>query len=142
MKSILCFIKGVSTSRLGLILLVIHLAFFIYAIAEKPSSPWRSRDISWPEMQENLPAGYVFVAGRYFHWAYESLSFQALTLIDLPALFFQEIISQICWARFYSQLSAHLVSWVEAGFWLFYGSLQWLFIGYCIERFNHLRKEL
>ena len=140
LKAILRFAKNVLTSRLGLILCLVHFLFFAYAILEKQPAP-RGEDMSWAEFQQLGSSSSLF-AGRNLHWHYESALLQVLLVLDLPAMFAVSIFSEVFLPQSFAQLSVWTVSWIGAGLMVFFSSLQWLLVGYCIERWLVVSKEL
>jgi hypothetical protein len=118
-----------------------HILVFIYVIIDKLKQPATGSDVSWEEFNQEGPA-HSLIAGRIFHWAYESVLMRVITLIDTPALFLADLTTAVLPSQLYSQASAYTASWILVGMWLIYSSLQWLLAGYCVERYLEIRKEL
>jgi hypothetical protein len=140
-KRLLNLINSIATNRIGLILLVAHLALFAYAIIEKLHNPAQGKDLSWEEFNKEAQSS-TLIAGRLFHWAYESVVLQILMVIDMPVLLIAALTAMVFPRGICSSLSAYTVSWIAVWVWLFCGSLQWLIIGYWIKRYLQIRKEL
>jgi hypothetical protein len=140
-KTAIRFAKNVLTSRLGLILCLVHFLFFAYAILEKQPVSRGDGEMSWAEFQQLGSSSSLF-AGRNLHWHYESALLKTLLVLDLPAMFAVSIFSELFLPQSFARLSVWAVSWIGAGLVIFFSSLQWLFVGYCIERWLVVSKEL
>ena len=75
------FLAEASRSRLAWLLVFLHAAWFLLAIANM-SPP--SRDFAHL-LEHSEGSSVTIFAGRPFHFHYESLSLQLLTLFDLPS---------------------------------------------------------
>lgn len=74
------FLKRVALSRVGQLLLVVHLCLVVYGFAQKPAlGPG-----SIPCVEQ--PSSAILLAGRSYHFHYESDLIKAVTVLDLPAL--------------------------------------------------------
>jgi hypothetical protein len=135
------FIKSFTTNPVGLTLFFSHILLFIYVIIDKLQQPATGRDVSWEELYQEGSA-HSLIAGRIFHWAYESALMQVITLIDMPSLILADLTTAVFPSQLYSQSSAYTASWILVGMWLIYSSLQWLLAGYCVKRYLEIRKEL
>ena len=117
-------LKRVALSRVGHLLLVVHLCLVVYGFAWKPSvSPY-----TYPCVAQ--PSSNVLIAGRSYHFHYESDLIKALTALDLPAFtlgsFLDTLLSSF-------QICAYAASWIFAAIFLSLASLQWLVIGWFLE---------
>ena len=117
--------KRILTSRLGLFLVVAHLIIIIFEFRQKASFPYMPC-----EGDRFQGAGVLFVAGRFFHWNYESVLLQIVTLLDFPAIAFSSLFSDLFSSL---NLCAYPKSWVEAIAVLIFASLQWLLIGFGLQ---------
>jgi hypothetical protein len=81
-KVIKAFVRRVSASRAGLLLAFVHLCLVVYGFAQKEAV----------ELGGDGPfditrhAGVSIIAGRAFHWHYESTLLKVVCLLDLPGL--------------------------------------------------------
>lgn len=82
MSVVRAFVRGCIRSRLGWLLVCLHAAWFVFAVANM-SPPA-------PEFAKYLDNGgwssAALLAGRPFHFAYESIPLKVVFLIDLPAM--------------------------------------------------------
>jgi len=134
MKKAFCFLKRVASSRVGNVLLILHLSLVIFDFAQKPPVP-RAQSNIVHEADKPLSSS-LLLAGRSFHWHYESALLKFLILVDLPGIFVSLLISVILIPLFYvlSPLGAYDESWFAAGVFLLGASIQWQFLGYWLER--------
>lgn len=117
LKSTFRFIKRVAASRLGQILFMIHLILLLYVYAERGA-----------------------LVERSVHPYYESVLFNVLILLDLPALIVSSLIAFPV-AHESSYLHTYWwSSWVGDAIGLLCASTQWWLIGYFIERFFRRKK--
>jgi integral membrane sensor domain MASE1 len=117
---------------LGQFLVVAHLLFIVYEFAQKPAATYADTPcvVGWSSAS--------LIAGRNYHWAYESTPLKIVSLLDLPALFVGGLAS-----RLFSPLNlcALTASWVEAILALTFASIQWLLVGFIVESiFRGLKK--
>lgn len=122
-KAALKLCKRVITSRFGQFLFVVHLVIVIYIFSQMTSYS----DVPCHE-QFHSP-GWSTIAGRSFHWTYEPL-LTIVFLLDLPS-FFVSGIAELLFLP--SDWCDHPKSWFMALDTLFFASIQWLVIGFCLE---------
>ena len=133
MKAILQFSKRVASSRVGHILLIIHLSLVVFDFAQKtPVS--RAEHNRVHEAGEIMPSS-ILLAGRGFHYPDESSLLKFLIFIDLPGLLLSLILGLVLVSiNYVAPLGAYDETWVAAGIFLLGTSSQWQFVGYCLER--------
>ncbi|MBV9927548.1 MAG: hypothetical protein JOZ96_21200 [Acidobacteria bacterium] len=124
MKAVPEFIRRAASSRLGLCLLAAHLVYVVWEFALKPSATYAKT----PCVAE--PSSAVLIAGRLYHWHYESAPLKLITFLDLPAMFLAGLASK-CFAPL--RLCDFTSSWVDAVLILFFASVQWLLFGFVVE---------
>ncbi len=133
-KTIFEFGKRLVSSQFGLFLLVIHLIILVYRFI--PRTLINSEKTCNLEFRS---PGWIYIAGDYFHFAYENILMQTVLLLDLPVLIIAESIvnlfSYLNWCDFTK-------SWVIAGLSLIFASLQWLLVGLGLQEFYRLLKNL
>lgn len=133
MKALFRFLRRLASSRLGQFLLVVHLIIIVYEFAQKPAATYSDT----PCVVE--PSSAAFIAGRNYHWTYESALLKLVSLLDLPALVLGDLAAMLVSPL---RLCALTISWVEGVLVLTFASIQWLFIGFIVESiFRALRKE-
>jgi hypothetical protein len=118
LESLLRCIKRLLVSRLGQSLFAVNLAFIVYAFIERGALEIRNCLV------------------------YESALLQILMLLNLPAFILSAIITQ---PLFGDDSLAFAGSWrsIVGGAIVFFSVyLQWCFVGFCIERWLVVRKEL
>ena len=132
MKAAVIFVRRVAASRLGQFLVVAHLLFIVYDFAQKPAATYSDT----PCVVE--PSSAAFIAGRNYHWHYESNLLKIVSLLDFPALVLVGLASTVL---FPLKLCAFTTSWVEAILALTFASIQWLLVGFIVEAvFQTLKK--
>jgi hypothetical protein len=124
MKTMLRFLRRVASSRLGQLLFVVHLIIVVSEFAHKPSATYSDT----PCVME--PSSAAFIAGRSYHWAYESSLLKVVNILDFPALVIGGIVSKMLSPL---NLCAFTRSWVDAVLALTFASVQWLLVGLIIE---------
>ncbi len=113
-----------------------HVAWFLLAIANmSPPSPGFANYLDhggW--------SSATLLAGRPFHFVYESLPLKLLFLADLPSMLVEILpalvlspVLRILHVGFYSS------SYIDAALWLTLGSCQWLVVGVLVEVLSVLR---
>ena len=132
MKAVLTFLRRVASSRVGKFLVISHLIFIVYEFAQKPAATYAET----PCVVE--PGSASFIAGRDYHWHYESTSLKIVHVLDLPALVVGglalELLSPV-------KFCAFTASWVYAIFFLTFTSIQWLIVGFIVQSiFRWLKK--
>ena len=98
------------SSRLGWVLVAIHLGLVVFAFAERGS-------ITKP-----------------IHPYYESVLLNALIVLDLPAVLITSIITYPITRESSPISEASWVLYASATIWLIAASLQWLLVGFLAER--------
>ena len=121
-KSILHFLKRIALSRVGHLLLIVHLCLVVYAFAQKPS-------------YSDIPCtGSAFdsslLAGRYYHFHYESTLMKTLTFLDIPSIALGSSAASLL-SPF--KFCVYTASWIEGLLILTFASLQWLLIGFFLQ---------
>jgi len=79
-KSIQDFVRRVAASRTGLLLAFVHFRIFVYGFAQK--QPVELGGDGWFDITR--AAGVSIIAGRAFHWTYESTLMKVIFLLDPP----------------------------------------------------------
>jgi hypothetical protein len=118
MRRLSNFVKRLFTSRLGQWLCAVNIIFLAYALAERGSL----------ELRNCL--------------TYESALLQILMLLNLPALILSSLISQPLFGDTILVFDGGWHSWVATAIILGSVYAQWCFVGFCIERWLVVRKEL
>lgn len=139
------FLKGCCRSRLAWLCVTIHGAWFFLAIANM-SPPSRG-------LGERIDrGGYVsatLLAGRPFHYTYESIALKLLVLVDLPSFLVCIPVSLLSTpVHVVIHFGSYVSSYVAAALLLTVSSCQWLAVGKLIESRigldrsgdNHLRR--
>jgi hypothetical protein len=120
------FIYGCLRNRLAWICVFLHAAWFFLAIANM--SPPNSGLAQF--LQQGGWSSATILAGRPFHFAYESIPLKLLFLVDLPSAFaaipFDLAIGQMAGM---TQLSFNTRSYITATELLLFATVQWLVIG-------------
>jgi len=127
LKKIARFSSEASRSRLAWLIVFLHAAWFLLAIANmRPPS----RDFA--HFLEHLQRSSTTIfAGRPFHYSYESWSMQILFLLDSPSSLASIPIAILFFPfSMIFHLGLYEGSYVGAGITLAISSLQWLAIGY------------
>jgi hypothetical protein len=130
------FLTEAIRSRLAWLLVSMHVAWFLLAIANmSPPSPGFAN-----YLEHGGWSSATILAGRPFHFVYESLLLKLLFLADLPSMlaeipaaFVMSPLLRILHVGFYSS------SYVDAALWLTLGSCQWLVVGVLVEAMPHRR---
>jgi len=133
MRRVFMFAKKVICSRIGQILLVIHLILVVFDFSfKKPIS--RAENNSVPNATEISSA--TLIAGRGFHYHYESGLLKFVIAIDTPRLIISFVIALLLTplGLILPPLGYYDESWAGAFILLCGTSIQWLLVGYCIER--------
>ena len=128
----LSFIKRIAVSRLGHLLLVIHLCLLLFYFAQlnEPYSVQPSATV------EDVITGR-FIGGHYMH--FDSTLLWSLVAINiLPLLLCQALIKIVI--LLFPHLGVNILSWVQAYQMVVITSVQWLLVGYFIERMIKLSR--
>lgn len=124
MRVLLLLFRRVVSSRVGHFLLVAHLVIIVYEFAQKPVAYYTDT----PCFLE--PSSAAFIAGRGYHWHYESALLQWISFLDFPALVLGTLSSNLLSPL---SLCAFTRSWVDAILILTFASVQWLLVGFIVE---------
>jgi hypothetical protein len=132
MKAVLRFMRHVASSRVGLFFVVAHMLFIVYEFAQKPGATYADTPcaVEWSSKS--------FIAGRDYHWAYESTPLKVVSLLDLPALLLGGLTSELLSPL---ELCSFTRSWVNAILYLVFASIQWLLVGFIVESIYRLLKK-
>ncbi len=133
MRRVFVFAKKVMCSRIGQILLVAHLILVVFDFSyKKPLT--RAENNSVREASEISSA--TLIAGRGFHYHYESDLLKFLVFIDTPGIIISFVIGLLLTplGLILPPLGYYDESWVAAFILLCGTSVQWQLVGYCIER--------
>ena len=122
MRAPLQLFRRVVSSRVGQFLLVAHLVIVVYEFAQKPVASYSDCVLE--------PSSAAFIAGRDYHWHYESVLLKWISILDLPALVLGGLFSTLLLPL---NLCAFTLSWVGAVLILSFASVQWLLVGFIIE---------
>lgn len=131
------FLSEASRSRLAWLIVFLHAAWFLLAIANM-SPP--SRGLANYLEHGGWSSATIF-AGRPFHFRYESLALKILTLLDLPS----SLVSTPFAILFFPfskllHLGLYEGSYAGACILLAVSSLQWLAIGYRADKWLAARQ--
>jgi hypothetical protein len=122
--------RRIATSRLGQLLFVAHLCLVLYLFSQKPVA---EHDPNNCIPQSQWGWDYVLIAGRPFHWHYESALMKVISVLDLPAGFISSILyAPVSYLN--PNICVHTASWIEAVLLLLCASAQWLLLGFILER--------
>ena len=120
------FLSEAVRSRLAWLVVSLHAAWFLLAIANM-SPP--SREVA-NFIEQFSGSTVAILAGRPFHFAYESLFLQLLTVLDLPSMFASIPVGLLLSPLLkLFHLGLYEGSYVGAGIQIAMGSLQWLLVG-------------
>ena len=126
------FIKNLAGSRLGQILLVIHLCLVVYDFANNPAEGYDYPNCT--KVSEWDVSG-TLIANRFFHHLEnESTLLVTLLILDLPALLLGMVLLVPVEKILLQSVCVETASWVSAVVLLLLTSIQWLIIGYVVER--------
>jgi hypothetical protein len=134
-KVIKGFVRRVVASRAGLLLASVHFCLVVYAFAQKEPV----------ELGGDGPfditrhAGVSIIAGRAFHWHYESTLLKVICLLDLPGILLS-IPMGLPFAFIFNDASIQVHSWIGAAIMLIGTSIQWWLVGYAIRYLWNQRK--
>lgn len=128
---ILCFIRQVMSSRIGRILLIVHLIVVVITFSQKP--PVSREDVNAVTKEALSQYTSTLVAGRDLHYHYESPVIKFLTFLDIPGICVGLIIGLFL-IPIDLALPPYESSWLLATALLCGTSIQWILIGYFVER--------
>ena len=124
-------IKRVLTSRTGQLLVVVHLLVVVYDFAQKDVQKYDPAERCLSVSEWEVTGGLI--AGRFFHFTYESTLHKLTVVADLPSLLLSSLLTAPIY-RIYPDLCVYTASWIDAAVLLVVTSFQWLFMGFVIER--------
>lgn len=141
LRTILRFVKRVLTNRVAQLFFIIHLVLVVYACADKtPLRRAESNGVS------TGASSMVLIAGRGFHYHYETPLVKALWILDLPGeavASFLICLPLLPILKLLPPLGAFDESWLAAVVFLVGSSFQWMLIGYLVEEsisfYRHLQ---
>jgi hypothetical protein len=122
------FVRRVAASRAGLLLAFVHFCLVVYGFAQKEpvelggDGPF---DIS-------RVAGVSIIAGRAFHWHYESTLLKVICVLDLPGILLSLPIG-LPFPFIFKEASVQVQSWIGAVIMLIGTSIQWWLVGYALS---------
>lgn len=122
MRALLQLFQRVVSPRVGQFLLVAHLVIVVYEFAQKPVANYSDCVVE--------PSSAAFIAGRDYHWHYESTLLKWISILDFPALILGGLSSALLSPL---SLCAFTLSWVDAILILTFASVQWLLVGFIVE---------
>jgi hypothetical protein len=126
------FLSRAVRSRLAWLLVFLHASWFMLTIANM-SPP--SHDVANFIEHSEWSSTTAILAGRPFHYHYESLSLQILFFVDLPSLLASIPVGFLAlpFLKLF-HLGLYEGSYVSAGILLAVSALQWLTIGYIADK--------
>lgn len=136
----LLFLKRIAVNRIGQCFFVVHLILVVYTLAEKPLV---SRAVNNAFDKSEVVSASLY-AGRLFHWYYESSLMKTLFIVDLPGAFlglvlFGAPIGLVL--SFLPPLGEYDESWLFFALCFAGSSIQWMLIGYRLDRRIRLAKK-
>ncbi len=96
MKRILYVLKRGVSSRVGHLLLILHLSLVVWIFGQETPVPRAQNNAH----REHYSSSQL-LAGRGFHWHYESAELKLLSLVDLPGILLGVLIALILVPLFY-----------------------------------------
>jgi hypothetical protein len=132
-KRVSYYLKRIASSRVGHILLILHLSLVVFDFAQKtPISRAESNRVV--EAGETMESA-TLLAGRMFHYHYESPLLKFLIFVDLPGILLSLLLGlALLPINYVAPLGAYDESWVAAVILLLSTSLQLQVIGYCLGK--------
>lgn len=124
------FLRRVLSSRVGLALTAAHLCLVLLDFYGKSVQDFDPQNCT--SVSEWDVTGYL-IAGRFFHFSYETTLHKLTMLADLPALVPASLFIAPVYYVF-PRTCAYTASWITAFVFLAFASSQWLLVGYGIER--------
>jgi len=122
----LTFLRSCTTCRLAWIFVLLHAAWFFVAIANmSPPSPQFAQFLD-----HGGGSSASILAGRPFHFEYESILLKCLLLIDLPSLIAALPLDLFVGSMLRAlRVGSFTGFYFGAGFFLLVGSFEWLILG-------------
>jgi hypothetical protein len=125
------YLRGSTRSRLGWLLVCLHAAWFFLAVANmSPPAPGLGAFFD-----QGGGSSATLLAGRPFHFEYESLLLKFLIVVDIPAMLGMVPLSFVL-LLFSKQfhLGFYQGSYLSAAILLFGASCQWLLAGHQLDQ--------
>ena len=119
-------------NRVGHLLVVAHLIVSICLFVGKPTV---NREAANSSSNEGSLTASTLLAGRSFHYNYESVFFKTLLVLDAPGLFLGLLVAtfSVWLIQLFFPFGAYDQSWLVALLLLIATSLQWLVVGYILK---------
>src|SRR5579864_1985923 len=131
------YLRGSTRSRFGWLLVYLHAAWFFLAVANmSPPAPGLGAFFD-----QGGGSSATLLAGRPFHFEYESLFLKLLILVDIPAMLAEVPLGLALlpfWKSFH--IGFYLGSYLSAAVLLFGASCQWLLVGRQLDQWL-IRKQ-
>ena len=123
--------RNSARSRFGWLLVCLHAAWFFVAIANmSPPAPGFGAFLDGGGR-----SSATLLAGRPFHWHYESLLLKSLFLADLPSILAMVPVNLVVLLPLTPlHLGFYVISYLTAAIWLLGASVQWLVVGSWLEQ--------
>jgi hypothetical protein len=125
------YLRSCARSRLGWLLVCLHAAWFFLAIANmSPPAP-----DSATFLDEDGGSSATVLAGRPFHFEYESPILKLLIVVEVPSILAMvplSFVMPLLATRFH--LGFYQLSYVSAVILLFASSCQWLLVGEKVDQ--------
>ena len=128
LKVIQDFVRQVAASRVGLLLVLVHFCLVVYGFVQKQPVELGGDGL----FDITRHAGVSIIAGRAFHWYYESTLLKVIFLFDLPGELLAFLMS-LPFARVFYWASIQVQSWMTAVILLIGTSIQWWLVGYSLR---------
>jgi hypothetical protein len=130
MYGVVALSRSCVRSRLAWLLVCLHAAWFLLAIANM--SPPSTGFADFLD-QGGLSTATLF-AGRPFHFHYESMVLKLLILADMPSALALALLDLVSWPLLMNiHLGRYLASYIAAGFLFLIATCQWLLVGHAIQ---------
>jgi hypothetical protein len=130
LRSLLEFFRSCANSRLAWLLACVHAAWFFLAIANmSPPSP------SFADfLDQGGSSTAALLAGRPFHYHYESALLQTLVWADLPSVFAGTLLTLLSFPLLVNTHVGHYAgSYFGAGFLFLIATFQWFAVGKSVQ---------
>ena len=133
------FIKSAIRSRVGHLLVVTHLCLVVgyFAPLEPVAYFYEPNPTVRAASFDEVITGR-FIGGRYMD--FESAALRILVPLNVLPLLMSQAVTK-CFILLLPQLSVHALSWIHAFLLVALSSVQWLCVGYFIEKMFKLYKS-
>jgi len=129
------YLKDSARGRLGWLVVCLHAAWFFLAIANmSPPAPGLAKFLD-----QGGWSSATLLAGRPFHFEYESLFLKLLILVDLPSMLAVVPLSLLMFPAHF-HISSYQGSYLSAALLLFAASFQWLLVGHQVDQWLECKK--